>query len=846
MTRIRFWWAGLCLGFLQACGGGGGGDAPPVAAPTAVIRGDAAVQAGLPLALDGRQSTDPQGRALTYLWEVTTRPAGSDVALRDNNTAQPTVTATTMGAYVITLRVNNGAATGTATLGFSVTPNFTGIVDTAQLRAGIDVATSRVTLAWKDVAPKGSSYRIESRNADGSYALVDTVAGLEGLGVDLSWQRAYAGAVTYRVRAAYQGALQNLQASDGVLALDLAGVATELTLSQPEPVAGGVTVSVTDRTSATYSYVGWYLDGVHQNFRPTGRVELSWGMDNLSNGTHTVQARLMLSPVITGTLTRTVQSSTAGVALRGYRDGNNVVAVASSDSGIASVRAQINGADIGTLQAPNYASPTRYVFPFNPASYVSGNHTARVTATNGAGTTRSVDFALEIRNSPVITMTGVKDGAIVSGPVTLSGTTAASDGPRPITTRVAVSMVGGTGGQQTLVATTAPEFSIVYDFGGVPGTYAFDITSTDSFGSSSRTNVIVLYSSLAAYSTPLGYSAGQGLLAADDASTLYLRDSSTPVWRRGGTEIVIGGSLHYDTLRLQGGRVFGLGMQDTIDQRTYVHVVQWGTDGVPRSLSAASPFANPKVVNGVATSVGQLVAAGSLVAWSEIQPQNDGTHIELYDADTGLYRRIAVPVGLQPHELVPYRSGGVAHVAYTVGTPWPTLNYDVYDWASDTGVSTRRLSGNFITGLVADAARLAYLQANEGLFSLGSGATTPVRLAATAVAPADLRLADGLLVWIETGSGGQLLKAKTATGAVATVATIPFPVVIPANCANRLAGTAGGHVVYTLNGATHRWSAASGTRLLVDYAVCDAKLTSSDMYHSFGETRRMYRTTLEP
>lgn len=58
--------------------------------------------------LDGRESADPSGRPLTYLWRVATQPSGSDIALSGATSAFPTFRPLVAGAYEFELIVNNG------------------------------------------------------------------------------------------------------------------------------------------------------------------------------------------------------------------------------------------------------------------------------------------------------------------------------------------------------------------------------------------------------------------------------------------------------------------------------------------------------------------------------------------------------------------------------------------------------------------------------------------------------------------------------------------------------------------------------------------------------------------
>jgi hypothetical protein len=103
-------------GVLAACsgGGGGGGEPPPPAVANGVAEAGAAqeVARGFAVTLDGRGSTDPEGRPLTYHW---TQVAGPDVTGGGGTLtgAQPTFTAPDdVSTLVFELRVNDGNGLG--------------------------------------------------------------------------------------------------------------------------------------------------------------------------------------------------------------------------------------------------------------------------------------------------------------------------------------------------------------------------------------------------------------------------------------------------------------------------------------------------------------------------------------------------------------------------------------------------------------------------------------------------------------------------------------------------------------------------------------------------------------
>ena len=147
MKLRNFLAAVLSAAVLSACGGGGGGENPatptPVSAnsaprvaqsvsnPTVGTVGTTASTANAaPVAnagvaqsvgvaatfvLDGTGSTDANGDALTYNWNLTAKPTGSAAALSSTNVAKPTFVADLVGVYVATLFVNDGKVNSATT-----------------------------------------------------------------------------------------------------------------------------------------------------------------------------------------------------------------------------------------------------------------------------------------------------------------------------------------------------------------------------------------------------------------------------------------------------------------------------------------------------------------------------------------------------------------------------------------------------------------------------------------------------------------------------------------------------------------------------------------------------------
>jgi len=81
----------------------------PNSAPVADAGEDQVIaDVGTTVQLDGSQSTDPDGDAITFAWVITAKPDGSFAALSDSTADKPTFMADVRGDYVVELVVNDG------------------------------------------------------------------------------------------------------------------------------------------------------------------------------------------------------------------------------------------------------------------------------------------------------------------------------------------------------------------------------------------------------------------------------------------------------------------------------------------------------------------------------------------------------------------------------------------------------------------------------------------------------------------------------------------------------------------------------------------------------------------
>jgi hypothetical protein len=138
-------------------------------APLADAGADQLVRPGDTATLDGSDSTDADGDALTYSWTITGQPAGSIATLSDLNAVMPTLLVDELGIYTIELVVND-----------SVTESLPDEVDLRSVNVApvADAGSDQSVLVGHRVQLDGSS----SSDADGdaltySWSIIDSPVG---------------------------------------------------------------------------------------------------------------------------------------------------------------------------------------------------------------------------------------------------------------------------------------------------------------------------------------------------------------------------------------------------------------------------------------------------------------------------------------------------------------------------------------------------------------------------------------------------------------------------------------------------------------------------------------------
>lgn len=792
-------------------------------APVASAGQPQSVVTGQTVTLDGRQSTDANGDTLSYAWTLSTRPAGSSAVLSGASGAQPTFVADRDGTYVAALVVTDGKL-GSTPATVTVTAGPANVPPVA--RAG---AAQTVT-AGTAVTLDGSA----SSDANGdaltyAWALTSRPAGsFAGLAGPATARPTF----TADVEGTY---VATLVVGDGKVSSEPSTVtitaipanAPSIVVDRAEPLSGTVNLSLSRAVTGT---VTWFV-----NLRQIGTGStLSWNTTSVSNGSHLLIARVQPSTDAAAyEVRRSVNVSNSSITTTTSVSGTSgtiaVDAIPSSPFGITSVSAAFDGVPAGTLTAPNACSSrfgctvnNAWRFNVDAAVARSGNHTMVFTITDGSGATQTVSVPVPISNPPVLGLSAPADGAFVFGTLQVSGT-AASDKAGAVTVTARL-------GDLQFLQTTSSPFTTNYDVSGLaPGSYTLTVRATDNGNLSTQVQrtVIVTASSALAYSPVFTLPTGGQLLAAEGSRVLYGAADGAVRMRdlAGASDVALAGAsaIQYVTgWRLSAGRAYAYGKG--ADCVLYC-IYQWGTDGSVTNLTNPNPFSRATNIGGGWAYDQHPVARDGYVLWVNDKAADTGVatsatgRYTVYNVQAGTYTRVGVPSGVNYLGNWNYDfavSGGVLHFWFwgQTGGESTSSTFDVFRWRSDTGASTRVTSGgarHIYTQ--TDGVRAAWQQSPAGggagdtftLLSqpLAGGTTTTWSSSATS-----FLLRDGVLAWVETGTGGaRAIKAAT-TASVFTLSSLS---------GSSLLAVGGGQVAFLQQGKVYTFDAASGlTRLRVD------------------------------
>ena len=627
-----------------------------------------------------------------------------------------------------------------------------------------------------------------------------------------------------------------------------------IVVDRAEPLSGTVTLSLNPAVTGT---VTWFVDLAQAGSGAT----LAWNTKGVGNGSHLLVARVQpgagaAAYEVRRTVSVSNSSITASAVVSGTTGTIAVDAVAASPFGITRVSATFDGVPAGSLAAPNACASRfgctafdAYRFTVDAAVAGSGAHTMVITATDGSGATQSVSVPVPIANPPVLAVQGPADGAFVHGTLQVAGTVASDRGGAvTVTARL---------GDLPFLQTTSSPFAASVDIGGLaPGAYTLTVTAADS-GNLTRQvqrKVIVTSTAALAHSPAFAMPAGAQLLAAQGSLVLHgaaegqvrLRDLAS------GSEVLLAGTATIQYLRgwqLSGGRVYGYGKgADCVNYCIY----EWGADGTVRNLSTPNPFSQATNIGGGWAADQHPVARGAHVVWVNDKAADTGVatsatgRYTVHDAQARTYTRVGVPAGVAYLGNWNYDfavDAGVVHFWFwgQTGGEGMASTFDVFRWRSDTGATTRVTAGGARHVYTqTDGVRAAWQQSPVGgnaddsftLLSqpLAGGSTTTWSTSATT-----FRLRDGVLAWVERGTGGaQALKAATATQ-VHTLSSL---------AGSSLLDVGAGRVAYVEQGRLHVFDSATGQARLRAETALGGPVFLVDGFVVFAVDALVYRVPL--
>ena len=741
----------------------------------------------------------------------------------------------------------------------------------AQLTSMVDLAANTVTLNWVDSFPSGTRYDIKTQNSDNSYTTVESMAGAGGSNNKLSWSRALTTDKTYRIDAQIASATLALQTPQKLTTVTgrIPGAAPEIVVSSDEPASGSVQLSIGN--GFTYPSVSWYSDLRLIGTSTTGAGNpVTWNTSTETNSAHLIVAKIQVASDSYTEVRKVISVANSNLALAAQVSGTtgtiNVDVSASSQYGIARVEAAFDGAPQPSLIEPNASSGrfsssfNVYRFSVNAAQAGSGSHTMVVTAIDKQGARKSLTVPVPISNLPLITLSSPADGALVSGTLSLTGTSS-SDRPGAVTTTASL-------GDYQFLSTTNANFTGTMSLASLPaGSYTLTVRATDSSKSVTvlQRTVTVTSSSALAFQPNFTLGAGGQLLVAKDEYLLFRSQGGDVILRNvpAGTEVVLSGGAaatrYLQDWQISSGYVYANGKGADCNMAC---VYQWTPQGAMQNLSNSNPYsASPSDMGGRSYDR-YAVAHDGLVIWVNDQA-NTATQLggpgwyTLYDTAKGTASKISAPegsrfVGNSGYDFVVEANGTVSFY-YWARYGFVDVNavFDLFRWSSATNTSTKLSNGNTVRPKT-DGSRWIWQQPASG----GTGATTLLTQPLSGGAFSTLTTnagnhvsRDGVTAWLETStstSSGRLggvvatvtgLKAISGNGTVTTISSAAGVM---------LYAVGGGHVVFGEAGKIYTWNANSKTSTLrLETAPGQILVSGSTLYFVMGTTQVVYKITMD-
>lgn len=706
----------------------------------------------------------------------------------------------------------------------------------AKLTASLDAATKLATLSWSDTFPAGISYGIEQQGADGTWTQIDAVPGSSGSGSPLSWAGTTNVTTTFRISAQRTNYAVPLDTSSGntSLTVTVPAVAPTIVLDQIPPISGTVNVSIGG--GGSYSSVSYYVDLILAGTSTTGpNYSVPVNTSGLTTGSHLFLAQLTTGPDSYIDVRLPVEVMNPEVAVQVSVSGTSgpveVNVAATSNYGITSVTASLDGNTLGTLTTPNGCpnSCSLYQFPVNATTVGSGSHTITAQATDGNGAVASKIVTVTFDNPPTINLTSPVDGALVNGNLQMTGTFGTDKPSASVSLNVTL-------GNLPILKTSTSPFSSSFSLAGVtPGTYTLTAIATDSDGlSMTVTDLVTVTSSPSLVYTPV-FTAGAGsvILATSGAYILYSATDGTIHQHYGSVDVTLPlGAIQ---------NIFGWTVTDT----GYVFAQGFGRDrpGANTSIYMWPPGGAASNLSIAASSTGiddQLLPVHyPWVLWCSSHQDVNWNEYVLYNVSTGQQYDIYGPsnatlVGNNYSDFVTLN--GQLTLFYWAESGSAT---NVLRWDQTTNTSVQLTNDGLSLYPQTDGIRVAWQTAQRPLPPSAPYTLTTLDLASNttqvlSTIMSQFQLSSGLLGWVEQTAATRAIKASDGT-TTSTVSPLLGTVFF---------GSSGGYIVFEESGKMYAWSVSGGRLLLFDAAPGQVNLTGKTVYFTNGTQQVVYAVPL--
>ncbi|MEY4979164.1 MAG: hypothetical protein RLZZ352_1434 [Pseudomonadota bacterium] len=743
----------------------------------------------------------------------------------------------------------------------------------AQVNATVVSESVQVRLSWRDVVVDAREYRIERQTANNQWQALQTLPA-QGSGEPITSESIPSTQGRYRVLAVLGSHTVVLRTSSGAeslvvqtgstmptadgMPLDAAWLASVTIQLGPddaltEPVAGSVPLSLRLPAGWTPRSVQWFvnLKTLSTNTADDGFAAI-WSTQGLVSGEYLITARVEVQPdsFVEWRRTVRVQASTAAasISVSGTQGIVSVGILASSNYGIASVRAWLNGTDLGILTAPNScsnsngcSSPNAFVYSVDTRNLPTGTYTITSIVTDKLGSTATAAKTVSFANPPQLSINQPRDGQWVYGELVIEGS---SRSDRSVTTRVRL-------GNVPVSTHTTSDWNTRYSLAGLPaGAYVLTVQASDAQGlSTTQKRSVVVVSDPAMVRQPLFEMGTSGrLIAAQGGEVLWQAADGTVNRRKtDGSTVALSGSagLRYaNGWQLDQGHVVAYGQAD--DCKQFVCVYAWGPEGVQRNLSS--------LVSGYRSYDVYPALRYPWVMWINDFDRYTLQHLNPAAGMTAQYQ-IAKPasvtgvLGNWSYDFTVSAQAGSADSLSaffwgTLASSNPTvLRADVFRWDS-ASQHTQALTVSDANQIYVqtDGQRVAWQKSAVGNiappFQLQVAPTETTSASGVSTLSSEMSrfvLKNGLLAWHEGLSA--------TTGYRLKVATLDNTYTLSINNSASLMAVAGSAVVWSENGKLYSWREATGSRLLLDVT---APLISdgATVYLSYGEQGSVYRVVV--